>query len=29
MKLGKDILFGESKMRSMMDSAGGMDRFMA
>ena len=29
MKLGKYILFGESKMRSMMDSAGGMDRFMA
>ena len=23
MKLGKDMLFGESKRRSMMDSAGG------
>ena len=31
MKLGKDMLFGESKRRSMMDSAVvlAMDEFMA
>ena len=28
MKLGKHMLFGESKSRSMMDSAGGMDECM-